>query len=267
MSSDPQNAQQEFSGHALGSLDGCLVEGNPEQRRRERHLRRRALVISVALQAAVLVVLMFVPLFGKPERIAMADTTPIPPYVPYGNHNAAHPQGAQAQPHRGGPRNVCHFCISANTRPRIPNPGSASPGNDVEGAAIEGVGPGIPGALEGIPLADNRQRIRIQEEVDHRTERRHVLHVTHLDPAMLVRRVEPIYPFLAKQLHREGRVELRAIIATDGTIQSLQAVAGDPFFYKSALDAVQQWRYKPTILNGQPVEIDTYITVIYSLQR
>jgi periplasmic protein TonB len=91
--------------------------------------------------------------------------------------------------------------------------------------------------------------------------------VMRLDPAMLIHRIEPVYPPWAKQTHREGRVELRAIIATDGSIQSLEAVAGDPLFYSSALQAVQQWRYRATILNGQPVEIDTFITVIYTLQR
>lgn len=82
---------------------------------------------------------------------------------------------------------------------------------------------------------------------------------------MLIHRVEPVYPVLAKQTHREGRVELRAIIGTDGTIRSLQIVSGDPLFLMSAKEAVEQWRYKPTVLNGQPVEIDTYITVIYSM--
>jgi TonB family protein len=62
-------------------------------------------------------------------------------------------------------------------------------------------------------------------------------------------------------------VELRAIIATDGTIQSLQVVSGDPLFYQSVLEAVRQWRYRPTVLNGIAVEIDTFITVIYNMQR
>jgi len=91
--------------------------------------------------------------------------------------------------------------------------------------------------------------------------------MTTIDPAMLVHRVEPAYPPLARQIHKEGRVELRAIIGTDGTIQSLQIVAGDPLFDISARDAVQQWRYRPTILNGQAVEVDTYITVVYTMQH
>jgi protein TonB len=71
---------------------------------------------------------------------------------------------------------------------------------------------------------------------------------------------------LPHQLHRSGKVELHAVIAVDGTIQSLQALSGDPLFISSALEAVRQWRYQPTYLNGQPVEVDTYITVIYTLQ-
>jgi protein TonB len=92
-----------------------------------------------------------------------------------------------------------------------------------------------------------------------------VLRVTHLDPAMLIYRVDPVYPALPKQMHQEGRVELHARIASDGSIQSLEVVAGDPMFFQSALEAVRQWRYRPTILNGQPVEIDTHITVIYTM--
>jgi protein TonB len=93
------------------------------------------------------------------------------------------------------------------------------------------------------------------------------MHVTHLDPGMLIHRVEPIYPALGKQLHRDGHVELRAIISADGTIQSLQIVVSDPLFDQSAIEAVRQWRYRPTILNGQTVEIDTYITVLYTMQH
>ena len=70
---------------------------------------------------------------------------------------------------------------------------------------------------------------------------------------------------LAVQTHRTGRVELHAIISTDGTIQSLEVMDGDPQFVQSALDAVRQWRYRPTMLNGEPVEVDTSITVVYSL--
>ena len=89
----------------------------------------------------------------------------------------------------------------------------------------------------------------------------------HISPALLVHRVEPVYPALARQIRRAGRVELHAIIANDGTVRSLEAVNGDPLFVQSALEAVRQWRYKPTLLNGQAIEVDTFITVIYTLQQ
>jgi protein TonB len=60
-------------------------------------------------------------------------------------------------------------------------------------------------------------------------------------------------------------VELSAIVATDGTIQSLDVISGDPLLVRSALDAVWEWRYRPTILNGQAVEVESHITVIYTL--
>jgi protein TonB len=85
--------------------------------------------------------------------------------------------------------------------------------------------------------------------------------------AQLIRRVEPIYPPLAKQIQREGRVELRAIISTAGTIESLEVISGDPLLIQSALAAVREWRYRPTILNGRPIEVDTRITVIYTLSH
>jgi len=68
---------------ALGSLGGCLVEGDPEQRSRERHVRRRSLVISILTQAAVVALLILLPLFGKTDRIAFAISTPMLPYSPY----------------------------------------------------------------------------------------------------------------------------------------------------------------------------------------
>jgi len=133
---------------------------------------------------------------------------------------------------------------------------------------FEGMVPGIPDGGEGlIAISDSRRKLTPPNDGQRRTEQSRLLHFTHLDPAMLIHRVEPIYPPLAKQTHREGRVELRAIIGTDGTVRSLEIVAGDPLLERSAVEAVQQWRYKPTILNGQAVEIDTYITVIYTVQH
>ncbi len=64
--------------------------------------------------------------------------------------------------------------------------------------------------------------------------------------------------------HISGTVVLHAIIAKDGTIQELEFVSGPPMLVKSAMDAVKQWRYKPYLLNGDPVEVETTINVDFS---
>jgi protein TonB len=245
----------------FGSLQGCFVGGSAEQRARERSIRRRALFISIAAQSAILIVIVLIPLFGKPERIALA-MTPIPPY--YSSRGPEHPNTAPIEPRHGAERNLCATCYSPiipnhpgttdNTPPQDPIPGVGAPNGRT------GVQPPW-----GIGIDDSRRQPARPADASPQTPR--LLHVTHLERAMLVQRVEPVYPPLARQIHREGQVELHAVIATDGTIQSLQAVSGDPLFLQSALEAVRQWRYHPTILNGQAVEIDTYITVIYSLQH
>jgi periplasmic protein TonB len=82
---------------------------------------------------------------------------------------------------------------------------------------------------------------------------------------LLVHRIEPTYPPLARAARVQGEVVLTAIISTTGEIQNLQLVSGHPMLVPSAIAAVRQWRYKPYLLNGQPVEVETTITVIFSL--
>jgi TonB family protein len=82
---------------------------------------------------------------------------------------------------------------------------------------------------------------------------------------MLIHQVTPVYPAAAKEQHIEGTVQLHAIIGKDGTMQELVYVSGPPILMRSAMDAVRQWQYKPTLLNGEPVEVDTTISVVYTL--
>jgi protein TonB len=87
----------------------------------------------------------------------------------------------------------------------------------------------------------------------------------NVQAAALVNKVTPQYPPIAKTAHVAGTVILHAIIAKDGSIQELQYMSGPPLLMKSAMDAVKEWRYKPTMLNGEPVEVDTTISVVFSL--
>lgn len=87
----------------------------------------------------------------------------------------------------------------------------------------------------------------------------------NVQSAKLVRQPKPLYPPLAKQARIQGTVRFQAIIGKDGTIQNLQLVSGHPLLVPSATEAVKQWVYQPTLLNGEPVEVVTQIDVNFTL--
>jgi periplasmic protein TonB len=87
----------------------------------------------------------------------------------------------------------------------------------------------------------------------------------NVQSARLIDKVPPQYPQVALAARITGTVTLRAIISKDGSIEKLQLVSGPPLLAAAALQAVKQWRYNPTMLNGQPVEVDTTIDVVFSL--
>jgi protein TonB len=135
------------------------------------------------------------------------------------------------------------------------------------GGVVGGVPGGIPGgqlggvigsvisstsSLAAVPkfIPVTPQRVRISQGVTK---------------GMCIHRVEPTYPPLARSARVQGDVVLSAVIDTNGQIQNLVLVSGHPMLVPAAITAVKQWRYKPYLLNGQPVEVETTITVIFSL--
>ncbi|MGH9612993.1 MAG: energy transducer TonB [Bryobacteraceae bacterium] len=88
----------------------------------------------------------------------------------------------------------------------------------------------------------------------------------HVQEAKLIRKVIPTYPTLAKQARISGVVRLVGIIGKDGNIENLQVISGHPMLVSAALDAVRQWVYRPTLLNGQPVEVIAPIEISFTLQ-
>ena len=83
--------------------------------------------------------------------------------------------------------------------------------------------------------------------------------------ASLITQTRPVYPSLARQARIQGTVVLHAIIDKEGKVAQLEVVSGHPLLVQSALEAVKQWRYKPTQLNGDPVEVDTTIQVTFTM--
>jgi protein TonB len=75
-----------------------------------------------------------------------------------------------------------------------------------------------------------------------------------------------VYPPVARITRTQGRVVLEAVINKQGTIDTLRVLSGHPFLAQAALDAVKQWKYRPTILNGDPIEVLTTVTVTFTLQ-
>ncbi|HYW40809.1 MAG TPA: energy transducer TonB [Terriglobales bacterium] len=124
-----------------------------------------------------------------------------------------------------------------------------------------GTGPGrgsgdtVPGGLgDGIPMVIPARPAVIKP-----------LRVSNLGEGNLIYRVQPNYPSIARQARVQGTVELRAIISKAGTIENLVVVRGHPMLAAAAIDAVRQWRYRPYLLNNEPIEVETEITVNFVL--
>jgi protein TonB len=94
----------------------------------------------------------------------------------------------------------------------------------------------------------------------------HTFRTSSMLQGSLIRRVEPVYPPMARTVRIQGSVVLDAVISKSGAIEQLQAISGHPMLIPAALEAVSQWRYRPYILNGEAIEVDTRITVNFILQ-
>jgi TonB family protein len=123
----------------------------------------------------------------------------------------------------------------------------AAPGAMAVGASLT-----VGAPSSSIPAADGVSRINVSGDKQQ---------------MQLVQQVAPVYPPLAKQARIQGVVKLRVAISGEGKVQNLTVASGHPLLVQSALDAVKQWEYKPTLLNGKPVEVITDIDVNFTLAQ
>jgi periplasmic protein TonB len=252
----------------FGGLSHCMMDSDAEARDRARRLRRVAFVASVVLEVALLAGMLLWPLI-TPGKI-LTRVVWLPP-VPYGRKvGSSHPHGNlhPGTPHRGyQPPNGWFFFPPAKlpphptswpgSEPTVPDPGLP------DDPCVPRCSPAIPGG------SDDSSFIIISPTGSGRGNVTHPATVHRsavVMAASLIRRVEPAYPAAAIAAHISGQVELRAIIGTDGTMQRLEVLSGNPILALAAVNAVQRWRYKPTQLDGEPVEVETYITVNFVME-
>lgn len=246
-------------------LGRCLVEGDPEATSRARRTRSKTFGVSLAIEILILGFLVAAPLLTSVAQPQFHQI--LPPQLAFFSGLRVH--------------NPLQNAVNTSTthKPGIPNPFQQIPtlGMTAHGREDEEPGdvsaPDLPGGyipggiqvteLERIPPPLEPPRI---EQPAH-PEKRPLKVSEGVLEAQLISRVEPRYPPLAVQTRQSGTVVLHAIISRDGRINALEVVSGSPFFVQAALDAVRQWRYRPTLLNGEPVEVETTITVVFHLQR
>jgi protein TonB len=243
-------------------LSRCLVDGDLKATARARG---KTFGVSLAIEILLLSLLAAAPLLTSVAQPGFSRPTFIP-FVIGGTHpkpGISHPVRAVRQPsnYRDNP-----LLDITNYTPRQPHELTES----VEDSTAPGldVFPGEPGPyatlLEGLTPTGP---VVPPDEIKRNATKRPLKLSEPVVEAQLISRIEPRYPPLALQTRQSGTVVLHAIIGRDGHINALQVVSGSPFFVQAALDAVRQWHYRPKLLNGEPVEVETTITVVFQLQH
>lgn len=234
---------------------------------RGRTRKPMTILVSFGLQALVLAILVIIPLIYYqvlPSTAMSAFLTAPPPPPPA-------PPPPKAMPKVQVHKIVSQFKNNQLQAPHqipkkiemVKESAVPPPSNGVVGGVEGGVGGSggvLGGVLGGIPSAAP------PPPPPPKAATPSIIHVGgQVQAANCVRCPPPQYPPLARQARIQGTVRLHAIIAKDGSIKNLQVISGHPMLVGSAMQAVRQWRYAPTLLNGTPVEVDTEITVNFTL--
>ena len=251
----------------IGSLSGCILENDPVALGRERRLRGKALIASVGLEVGLVSALLIWPLLSPGILGGRLTVTPLPPYRGAVGDVYARPRSLHPVVGRNEAPRVCLFCA----QPAAPaHPSGSGDSRETANSGAPDVGLGVGGDVSGpfIPGTDaggNRMPIEIKKpEPPHLAPRPMSEGVM---AAALIYKVQPAYPWMARNLHVAGTVRLRAIIGTDGRIRELEVINGNVYLQAAAVAAVRQWRYRPTLLNGVAVEVETFITVNFVLDQ
>lgn len=220
---------------------------------------------SFGLQAVVIGLLLMIPLLttvGLPVNPVM--TTPVswaapPPSAPMRPQNAIQPNRSNLSGNAIiAPRSIPHEVQILNeTEPPPQVSYNTDPG------VIGSTGPGD--ARAGVWRSINESLSRVQPPPAPPATIKREFRTSSMLEGSLIRRVQPIYPPLARSARIQGSVVLTAVISQTGTMKNVTALSGHPMLVPAALAAVSQWRYRPYVLNGEAIEVETQITVNFVL--
>jgi periplasmic protein TonB len=237
--------------------DSLIESGNKLKTKRGRTTAFSFMLEAIVVGVLVLIPLLFTEALPK-AQLMMALVAPPPPPPPP-------PPPAEVHVVKQVQTDIVNGQLRTPTK--IPKKIEMIKEEEAPPPMMSGVVGGVPGGVPGgqmggvmgsiigsantaIPRAATPQRVRVSAGVTQ---------------GMVIRKVNPTYPQIAKTARVQGQVVLQAVISKEGTIEGLKVISGHPLLTQSAVDAVKQWRYRPYILNGEPVEVDTTVTVIFSL--
>ena len=212
------------------------------------------LIYTEALPKTVWTEVLQVPLPPPPPRAPLAAETPRKPMRPVRSERVLQEPAvipAHILPVRGEPLPPAQLSFAS----------AGVPG---------GINDGLPGAaLDSVLQAvlHNAERQPPAAQIPSPVQHRQIRLSSGVIAAKLIYQPKLIYPELARITRTQGNVEFEATIGKDGSMEQLKVVRGHPLMVKAAFDAVRQWRYQPTLLNGEPVEVLTEITVTFKLEE
>jgi periplasmic protein TonB len=226
----------------------------------ERSRRGATALASMVLQALAVGLLLIFPLLQRPALPSLRQVT-----APVSLGETSETQ--TSKPHAGG-SSTSHPEHAIVLRPSAEHSWHKPATGDGPASMLPGSGPYIPGTIgpgthTGIQDSPGLAPPPIIPRAP--APKATPLRVSEMSEGDLVHKVLPAYPPLARSARIQGQVILQATISAQGTIENLRVLYGHPMLVPAAIEAVRQWRYRPYILNHEPVEVETQITVNFSL--
>jgi protein TonB len=223
--------------------------------------------VSLTVQCGVVLLLLLIPLLhpetlgsiGPPKTRLISTWINLPPPPPAAAHAVAHPAATLTAPAHPRPfflypvvptHTTSVASVAVPLDEAMPSAWAGSVGSSVGPALTSALPPPVAPVVPKPVISSGP--VRVSQGVEG---------------AKLVFSPRPEYPRMAQITHSQGLVKLEAIIGADGKIRDLRVLSGSPLLVNAALDAVKQWRYQPTLLNGVPVEVVTEIEVNFTLTR